>query len=97
MLTIELRESNTAYCPDFDIEHTARKNGVIDPLARKLIKAGANPEERLHVIRDGKPVFKKDLKLQAWADMRLYEDDRNRFVRRKFKSGIYSRELRLAA
>lgn len=39
----------------------------LGPLARFLIREGFDPSTRMHVVRDGVPIFKRDRKLSAWA------------------------------
>ncbi|MGY3328875.1 hypothetical protein ACVILI_001892 [Mesorhizobium sp. USDA 4775] len=39
----------------------------LGPLARLLIREGFDPSYRMHIVRDGVPIFKRDRKLSAWA------------------------------
>lgn len=82
---VELHGSTTATCPELNLEYTSKKHGVIDPLARLMLDAGADPEGRIHVIRGSTPVFARDRKVSTWAGERLLEPDTRGFRKGRFK------------
>lgn len=71
MITIELFESYGARHADsgveIDLKNRQSPKDPIGPLCRKLRELGYDEDERVHIIRNGKPVFKRDRKLSAWA------------------------------
>lgn len=83
--TVELHGSDTAKCPELNLEYTNSKHGVIDPLARLMLEAGADPEGRIHVIRGNTPVFARDRKVATWAGERLLENDKRGFMVQQYK------------
>ncbi|WP_417463175.1 hypothetical protein [Kordiimonas sp.] len=83
MYHVELHGSDTATCPELELTVTARKHGVIDELARKMIAAGANPEEDVVVYRGTTRCF-FPRPLRAWAATRLVENDERGFIAREF-------------
>ncbi len=80
-ITIELFGSYGArHTPsETQVDFTKHKfpKDPIGPLCRKLVKEGVcTPEDRVHILRDGLPVFKEDQKLSAWADYTIIEGDK---------------------
>ena len=85
MYTVELCGSNAARCPELNVEVNMKKNGVIDVIAREMIKAGADPEQFMNVVRNDTPVFNKDRKVGEWAAERLYESATQGFLKQVYR------------
>ncbi len=82
LLRIELHGSNsaTATLEGVTLEHdTANKPGrgrYKDPvpmLCRNLIGRGFDPNDLVHVTRNGRPVWKVDRTAAAWAGIDIYD------------------------
>jgi hypothetical protein len=92
---IELRGSYRAAHPISGLSiDTSKGRGKykspLGPLCRKLRDAGYEPDERVHVTRDGIAVFKRDLRLSDWADWDILDTQTGiqRFKYRPFPERI---------
>lgn len=87
MITVELIGSYIAVHHESGIaadltskRHRSTTKSAIPVLARKLLAAGYDPQDRLHVLRKSLaedrfiPVFKRDRKLLIWAGVDVIED-----------------------
>lgn len=50
-----------------DLSNHKSPKDPLGPLARLLIREGFDPDTRMHIVRDGMSIFKRDRKLSAWA------------------------------
>lgn len=83
MITITLHGSYEARCDAYGLHQRAKRHGVVDVLARRLIASGVDPNMRTEVVRDGTVCFDV-VPLQVWAERRLTEHDVHGFSRRKY-------------
>lgn len=79
------RYIHIAACPSMGTEYRASQHGVVDSLARKLIEAGADPNEMAIVTRDDKRISKTTWPLSKWARLRLTENDDEGFKWRRYE------------
>lgn len=61
---------------------------VICAVARKLIKSGVSEERKLLVLRDGRPVFERDLSLREWAGFTIRENGPPTLIRYRAPSHL---------
>ena len=80
--------SDTATFPEGNLSVTSREPKVQDPmpsLARKMIKAGYDPEATVRITRGTMTVWKKDHSLRFWADRDTREQATGGIVTRGYR------------
>ena len=60
-----------------EIKITTTRKDPVPVLCRELVKRGADPQNHVHVTRAGKPVWRKDRTIAAWAGIDITDCDRD--------------------
>lgn len=72
MIEITLHGCWTARCAEYGLEITA--TDPISKICREILWHGGDPDELVHITRNGKEPFLKNSTVRTWASQRITEE-----------------------